>query len=86
MFFDGSFLKKKKKKKRNSVNNFIPICLSDLKDQKLPVSAIKTQTDNNRPKILLARRAHKWSRQLACSNYGPIGQLWAIGTSANVKS
>ena len=51
--------------------------------KKLPVSAIKTQIDNNRPKILLARRAHKWSRQLACSNYGPNR---AIVTSANVKT
>ena len=81
MFFDGSFLKKKKK--RNSVNSFISICLSDLKDQKLPVSAIKTQIEDNGPKILLARRAHKWSRQLACSNYGPNR---AIGMSANVKT
>ena len=72
-----------KKKKRNSVNSFISICLSDLKDQKLLVSAIKTQIEDNRPKILLARRAHKWSRQLACSNYGPNQ---AIGTSANVKT
>ena len=46
MFFDGSFFFKK-----NSVNSLISICFSDLKDQKLPVSAIKTQTDNNRPKI-----------------------------------
>ena len=59
------------------------MCLSDLKDQKLPVSAKKTQTVDNRPKILLARWAHKWSRQLACSNYGPNQ---AIGTSANVKT
>ena len=80
MFFDGSFFLKKK---RNSVNSFIPICLSDLKDQKLPVSATKTQIEDNRPKILLARQAHKWSRQLACSTYGPN---WAIGTSANVKT
>ena len=77
MFFDGSFFLK------DSVNSLISICFSDLKDQELPVSAIKTQIDNNRPKILLARRAHKWSRQLACSNYGPNG---TIGTSANVKS
>ena len=67
MFFDGSFFL------RNSVNSFISICLSDLKDQKLPVSAIKTQIEDNRPKILPARQAHKWSRQLACSNYGRIG-------------
>ena len=66
MFFDGSFFLK-----RNSVNSSISICLSDLIDQKVPVSAIKTQIDNNKPKILLARRAHKRSRQLACSNYGP---------------
>ena len=51
MFFDGSLFFKK----RNSVNSFISICLSDLKDQKLPVSAIKTQIEDNRPKILLAR-------------------------------
>ena len=70
-------------KKRNSVNSFISICLSDLKDQKLPVSALKTQIEDNRPKILLARWAHKWSRQLASSNYGPNR---AIGTSANVKT
>ena len=44
MFFDGSFFLK------NSVNSLISICFSDLKDQKLPVSAIKTQIDNNRPK------------------------------------
>ena len=59
------------------------MCLSDLKDQKLPVSAIKTQIEDNRPKILLALRDHKWSRQLACSNYGPNR---AIRTSANVKT
>ena len=29
--------------KRNSVNSLVSICLSDLKDQKLPVSAIKTK-------------------------------------------
>ena len=68
---------------RNSVNSLICICLSDLKDQKLPVSAIKTQIDDNIPKILLARWAHKWSGQLACSNYGPNR---AIGTCANVKT
>ena len=67
----------------NSVNSLISICLSDLKDQKLPVSAKKTQIDDNRPKILLAPWAHKWSRQLACSNYCPNR---AIGTSANVKT
>ena len=78
MFFDGSFFFKK-----DSVNSSISICFSDLKDQKLPVSAIKTQIDNNRPKILLARVAHKWSRQLAYSNYGPNR---AIGMSANVKT
>ena len=63
---------------KDSVNSLISICFSDLNDQKLPVSAIKIQIDNNRPKILLARPAHKWSRQLACSNYGPnraIGRL-----------
>ena len=65
------------------VNSFISICLSDLKDQKLPVSAIKTQNDDNRPKILLAQRAHKCSRQLACSNYSQNG---TIGMSANVKT
>ena len=43
--------------KRNSVNSFISICLSDLKDQKLPVSAIKTQIEDNRPKILLVKAA-----------------------------
>ena len=53
MFFDGSFFFK-----RNSVNSLISICLSDLKDQNLQVSAIKTQTDENRPKILLAPGAH----------------------------
>ena len=68
MFFDGSFFL------RNSVYSFISICLSDLKDQKLPVSGIKTQIEDNRPKILLARRAHKWSRQLACSITARIGQ------------
>ena len=70
-------------KERNSINSLISICISDLKDQKLPVPAIKTQIENNRPKILLARRAHKWSRQLACSNYGPNR---AIRTSAYVKT
>ena len=59
------------------------ICFSDLKDQKLPVSAKKTQIDSNRPKILLARRAHKWSKQLACINYGLNQAIW---TSANVKT
>ena len=68
---------------KDSINSLISIFFSDLKDQKLPVSAIKTQINNNRPKILLARRAHKWSRQLACSNYSPNR---AIGTSANVKT
>ena len=48
MIFDGSFFLK-----RNSVNSLISICLSDLKDQKLPVSTIKTQIDDNRPKIFL---------------------------------
>ena len=42
---------------KDSVNCLISICFSDLEDQKLPVSAIKTQSDNNRPKILLAQRA-----------------------------
>ena len=50
MFFDGSFFFFL----WNSVNSLISICLSDLKDPKLPVSAIKIQIDNNRPKILLA--------------------------------
>ena len=77
MFFDGSFFL------WNSVNSLISICLSDLKDQKLQLSAKKTQIDDNRPKILLARWAHKWSRQLACSNYGPNR---AIRTSANLKT
>ena len=49
MFFDGSFVFL-----RNSVNSLISICISDLKDQKLPVSAIKTRYDDNKPKILLA--------------------------------
>ena len=79
MFFDGSFFFLK----RNSVNSFISICFSDLKDQKLPISAIKTQIEDNRPKILLARRAYKWSRQLACSNYGPNHR--AVGASAMSK-
>ena len=39
MFFDGSFFFFFLN--RNSVNSFISICLSDLKDKKLPVSAIK---------------------------------------------
>ena len=42
----------------------------------------KPQIDDNRPKILLARWAHKWSRQLACSDYSPNR---AIKMSANVK-
>ena len=62
--------------KKDSVNSLISICLSDLKDQKLSVSAIQTKIDNNRPKILLAWRAHKWSRQLACSN----GQIKILRT------
>ena len=78
MVFDGSFFLK-----RNSVNSFISICLSDLKDQKLPVFARKTQIEDNKPKILLAWWAHKWSRQLACSN-NDLNQ--AIGASANVKT
>ena len=77
MFFMDLFFE------RNSINSLISICLSDLKDQKLPVSAKKTQIDDNRPKILLAQWAHHWSRQLACSNYSPNQ---AIGTSANVKT
>ena len=48
MFFDGSFFFLK-----DSVNSLISICFSDLKDKKLPVSAIKTQIDNYRPKIYL---------------------------------
>ena len=79
MFFDGSFCFKKKE----FYKQFISIRLSDLKDQKLPVSAIKTQIEDNRPKILLARQAHKWSRQLACSNYGPNR---AVRVSANAKT
>ena len=59
MFFDGFFFFFL----RNSVNSLISICLSDLKDQKLPVPAKKTQIDDYRPKFLLARWAHKWSRQ-----------------------
>ena len=55
-FFDGSFFFFKK---RVSVHSFISICLSDLKDQKLSVSAIQTQIKDNRPKILLAQPAHK---------------------------
>ena len=39
--------------KKDSVNSLIPICFSDLTDQKLPISAVKTQIDNNRPKLLL---------------------------------
>ena len=68
---------------RNSVNSLISICLSVLKEQKQPVSAIKTQIDDNRPKLLHARWAHKWSRQLACSNYGQNRAIW---TSADVKT
>ena len=44
----------------NSVNSSISICVSDLKDQKLPVYAIKTRIDDNRLKSLLARQSHKW--------------------------
>ena len=61
MFFDGFFFFFK----WNSVNSLISICLSDLKNQNLPVSAKKTQIDDNRTKILLAWSAHKWSTQLA---------------------
>ena len=39
--------------KKNSVNSLISICLSDLKDQKLPVSAIKTQIDKKGQKFYL---------------------------------
>ena len=77
MFFGGSFFLK------DSVNSLISVCFSDLKDQKLLVSAIQTQIEDNRPNILLGQRAHKWSRQLACSNYDPNR---AIVTSANVKT
>ena len=37
--------------KMNSVKSSISICISDLKDQKLPVSAIKTAIDDNVPKM-----------------------------------
>ena len=71
MFFDGSFFFKK-----DSVNSLISICFSDLKDQKLAVSAIKTQIDNNRPKILLAQRAHKGSLPVATTaQVGQSGRL-----------
>ena len=33
---------------RNSINSLISICLSNLKDQKLPVSAKKTQIDDQK--------------------------------------
>ena len=79
MFFDGSFFFLKEFCKQLNIH----LLIRSLKDQKLPVSAIKTQIDNNRPKILLARWAHNLSRQLACSNYGPN---WAIGMSANVNT
>ena len=55
MLFDGSFFFL-----RNSVNSLIYIWLSDLKDQKPPVSAIKTKIDDNEQKNLLAQQAHKW--------------------------
>ena len=58
MFFHGSliffFLK------RNSINSLISFCLSDLKDQKLPLSVIKTRTDDKRPKILLMIKDQKF--------------------------
>ena len=38
---------------KNSGKSLISICLSALKDQKLPVSAIKSQIEDNRPKIYL---------------------------------
>ena len=65
-FFDGSFFE------RNSVNSLISICLSDF--LKYRYFAIKTRIKDNGPKISLARRANKWFRQLARSNYGRIGQ------------
>ena len=77
MFFDESFFLKEFCKQCN-----IHLLIRSQRP-KLPVSAKKTQIDDNRPKILLARWAYKWSRQLACGNYGPN---WAIGTSANVKT
>ena len=66
MVFDGSYFFL-----RSYVNSLISICVSDFKDQKLPVSAIKTRIDNNGQKILLARQAHKSWKQLSRSNYGP---------------
>ena len=54
----------------NSVNSLISICLSDFRPKTTGIFN-KTEIDDNRPKILLARWAHKWSRQLACSNYSP---------------
>ena len=48
MFFEGSFFFLK-----DSVNSLKSICVSDLKDQKLLVSAIKTRIVNNRLKIYL---------------------------------
>ena len=71
MFFDGSFLKKK----RNSVNSFISICLSDLKDEKLPVSATKTQTEDNRLKIYLPRGLTNGQGSLPVAITARIGQL-----------
>ena len=38
---------------RNYVNNLISICLSDLKDQTLPESAIRTRNEDNGPKFYL---------------------------------
>ena len=68
MFFDGSFFLK------DSVNSLISICFSDLKDQKLPVSAIKTQIDNNRPKIYLPGRLTNGQGSLPVAITAQIGQ------------
>ena len=54
MFFDGSLYFK-----NNSVNGLISICVSDFKDQKLLVSLIETQIDDNGLKILLAQHTHQ---------------------------
>ena len=77
MFFDGSFFLK------GFCKQFNIHLLFRSERPKTTGICYKDQTDKNRPKILLDQQAHKWSRQLACSNYGPNP---AIGTSANVKT
>ena len=59
---------------RNSVNSLTFICVSDLKDQKLLVSAIKTRNDDNGPKILLACGLTNGEGNLPVATTARIGQ------------